>query len=106
MAGIIESVKQVYGDFTSGKCVENFKQMPTGKQALTVLKVVGIALLAGIVVGALGLFGGGLLGSMLGLGFAALVGTCAFAYFTSDSSLGEQLEQFAKDSAELVKKAM
>lgn len=103
---IIDSIKEVYGDFISGKCVENFKEMPSGKQAITMLKIAGIALLAGIIVGAIGAFGGGLVGSLLGLGFACLVGTCAFAYFTSENHLGEQLEKFAHDVARLVKDSL
>jgi hypothetical protein len=105
MAGIVDSIKHVYGDFTSGKCVENFKNMSFGDQTKTVLKVAAIALLAGIVAGVLGGFGGGFIGTVLGLGFAAAVGTAAFAYFTSDEhvSLSDKFGALAKKGAALVK---
>lgn len=106
MTGIVNSIKQAYTDLKTGQCLKNFKEMSFGKKALTVLKVIGIAVLAGIIGGAIGTLAGPFLSTVLGVGFAATAGIAAFAYFTSSQALGKQLKDLAEDCAKKVKEAL
>jgi hypothetical protein len=106
MSGMIESAKNIYGDLKSGQCFKNFNEQPLGKKFTTILKVAGIALAAGIIGAALGSIGGSFLGLLAGVGFAGVVGTAAFAFFTSENSLDKQFSVCAQKCLSTIKEAM
>jgi hypothetical protein len=106
MSGIIHSVKSMYSDLVTGTCKTNFNKMSTGKKYMTVLKVAGIAAAAGILAALVGAAGGSFLGFLFGVAVTGTVGTAAFAYFTSQQSLGEQISTCAKKCVQVVKEAL
>lgn len=91
------TVRKVYSDFTSENCFEKFDLMTDETKVKTILKTIGCALAAGIVVGLPLCFLSTIAGPLIGLTIAGVTSIGAFAYFTSSYELldcfGDHAEQ-------------